>query len=129
MKTISFDFDNTLWDEDGQIFIQETVDILRGHIDNGHRVIITTSREFRWEEETRNLIQKHLGLNLEVFCAPGNVCDHLDNDRCKSDVLIEQNAVSHMDDIPNCPSLMRAKNSGIEILTPPKREIVVARMY
>jgi acid phosphatase class B len=132
MATISFDFDHTLWDEDHQCFIEETVALLRSHLENGDRVIIVTSRIQKWASEATELIEKHLRLHLQTFSCPGNADDWRCGERLKSDVLIAEGAVKHFDDIPDDSSLTRAKNNGIEILLPPAICVtnpVVTRMY
>lgn len=132
MSTVSFDFDHTIWDEDHLSFIDETVAVLRSHIAAGDRVIIVTSRLQKWADEAKELIQSHLKLDLEVFSCPGNADDWRCGDRLKSDVLIAEKAIKHFDDLVDCSSLTRAKNSGIEILLPPATNVinaVVTRMY
>lgn len=129
MATVSFDFDHTLWDEDQQCFIDETVALLRSHLENGDRVIIVTSRIQKWATEATELIEKRLRLHLQTFSCPDNADDWRCGDRLKSDVLIAENAVKHFDDIPDCSSLHRARNSGIEILLPPATKATIARMY
>lgn len=115
-QTISFDFDFTLWDDDAQEFILETVILLRNHLAQADRVIIVTSRVDNWIPECHELLAR-LELKLEVFSAPG----HPDWDTLltKSDVLIAQNAIKHYDDTPNWEGLRAAKEAGIEILLPP----------
>lgn len=128
MATVSFDFDHTLWDEDKQTFISESVELLRWHLTNNDRVIIVTSRIQVWADESKELLRNILGLDLEVFSAPGSALV-ADVDPTKSDVLIEQKVIKHFDDLPNDSCLLRAKNSGIEILLPPATKATVARMY
>ncbi len=70
----SFDFDRTLWDEDANDFIWETVALLRQHIVKGERVVVVTSREPRWIQECHDLLAK-LSISLEVFSAPANAFD------------------------------------------------------
>lgn len=127
--TISFDFDGCLWCETNQCFIAETVALMRDFIAKGHRIIITTSRIPRWADEAKELIQSVLKLDLEVFSASGNADDWRDFDPIKSDILIAEKAIKHFDDIPDCSSLMKAKNNGIEILLPPATQATIARMY
>ena len=129
MATVSFDFDHTIFDEENHCFISETVSILRDHIEAGDRVIIVTARIQRWADEARDLILKHLKLDLEVFSAPGNVDDLHDNDPFKSEVLIAQGAIKHFDDLVDCSSLLLAKNSGIEIVLPPATKATIASYY
>lgn len=129
MATISFDFDGCLFDEEAQAFIQETVDLLRCHIADGNRAIITTSRVQVWADEAKELVRTCLHLDLPVFSCPGNADDPTDTDQTKSDVLIAQGAILHFDDIPSCSSLAKAKTADIEILFPPAMKAIFARMY
>lgn len=80
MATVSFDFDQTLWCEDNQCFIVETVAILRSHIDAGDRVIIVTARMPNVAAECAPLLRKFLKLDLPVFSAPGNPADPTETD-------------------------------------------------
>ncbi len=132
MATVSFDFDHTLWDEDHLAFIEETVAVLRQHLSDGDRVIIVTSRIQKWADEAKELLQSRLKLDLEVFSCPGNADDWRCGERLKSDVLIDEKAIKHFDDMIDCSSLLRAKHSGIEILLPPATCVtnkIVTRMY
>jgi len=129
MATVSFDFDSCLWDESQQWFIGETVSLLREHIENGDRVIICTSRVQIWANEARELLAKHLKLDLEVFSCPGNADDWMDGDPTKSDVLVAQQVIKHFDDLPNDSGLLLAKNSGIEVLLPPATKATITSMY
>lgn len=129
VTTVSFDFDFTLWDENEQCFIHETVDLLRAHIDAGDRIIIVTSRIQMWADEAKELLLSKLKLDLEVFSCPGNADDWKCGDRIKSEVLIAEKAIKHFDDLPDDSSLTAAKNNGIEILLPPAIKATVATMY
>jgi hypothetical protein len=80
-------------------------------------------------DEARDLILKHLKLELEVFSAPGNADDLHDSDPIKSDILITQGAIKHYDDLVNCSSLLLAKNTGIEIVLPPATKASIASCY
>ena len=129
MSTISFDFDYTLFDYHERVFIDETVSLMKDYINQGHRIIITTSREPRWADEAKRLISERLGFDLEVFSAPGNINDWRDCDPVKSDILIREGAIKHYDDIPDDEGLMRARLNGIEILLPPAIRATITRMY
>jgi acid phosphatase class B len=129
MATVSFDFDHTLWDEDQQCFIDETVSLMREHIDAGDRIIIVTSRIQMWADEAKELLLSKLKLDLEVFSCPGNADDWKCGDRLKSEALIAEKAIKHFDDLPDDSSLTAAKNNGIEILLPPATKATIARMY
>ena len=126
MATISFDFDPKIWDDDEREFIWETVELLRRHLANGDRVIITPSRPEKWIDECRDLLMR-LGLSLEVFSAPGH--PEWDAMRTKSQVLIEQNVTIHLDDMPEWAGLREARSAGIEIRLPPATNAVRIRMY
>jgi hypothetical protein len=128
-RTISFDFDFTLFDETENCFITESVQLLRQFLRDGFRVIIVTSRIPVWADEAKELINQHLHLDLEVFSAPGNADDWRDFEAIKSDVLLEQNASIHFDDLIDCSSLTKAKLNGVEIKLPPATKATVARMY
>ena len=129
MNTVSFDFDSTLWDEEAQSFIPETVALLRQHIANGDRVIVVTARMKQWALEAWELIQLRLKLDIEVFSAPANPNDKDDPEPTKSKVLIAEGAVLHLDDLADCSSLDAAKEAGIEVRLPPATKVFVARMY
>ena len=132
MATISFDFDGCLFDEEDQTFISETVSLLRKHIADGDRVIITTSRVQLWADEAKQLVLTRLKLDIPVFSCPGNPDTSFDwnrFDRIKSDVLIAEGAIRHFDDIPDCESLDLAKSAGIEILLPTATKSFTPRIY
>lgn len=119
MKTISFDFDFTLWDEDKQNFISETFILLREFISGGHRVIITTSRIQKWIPEVKEKL-KSLGLELEIFSAPGNFEDVERTEPCKSDILVRENVSIHFDDLAEVSlEFTFARNNGVEVKLPP----------
>jgi len=129
VATVSFDFDHTLWDEDEQVFIDETVAVLRKHLDAGDRVIIVTARMPSVAAECAPLITKFLKLDLQVFSAPGNPADPNETDLIKSDVLIAEKVIKHFDDLTADSSFDKARAAGIEILLPPAIKATVARMY
>ncbi len=129
MATVSFDFDFTLWDDELQCFIWETVAVLREHLDAGDRVIIVTARMPEVAAECSPLMVKFLKLNLEVFSAPGNPADPTETDPIKSDVLIAEKVVKHFDDLTADSGFDKAREAGIEILLPPATKATIARMY
>ena len=128
MKTVSFDFDNTLWDEDMQSFIPETVALLRQHQSEGNRIIIVTSRVSQWIPEVHTLLNK-LNLKLEVFCACGDPGWEIEGELTKSQVLIAEGASIHWDDLHEDACLQEAKKHGIEVLLPPNTKVEFPRMY
>ncbi len=129
MATVSFDFDFTLWDDEQQCFIDETVAVLREHVRAGDRVIIVTARMPSVAAECAPLITKFLKLDLEVFSAPGNPADPNETDPIKSDVLIAEKACKHFDDLTADSGFDKAREDGIEILLPPATKATFARMY
>ncbi len=129
MATVSFDFDFTLWDDEQQCFIDETVSLLRAHVDAGDRVIIVTARMPSVAAECSPLISKFLKLDLQVFSAPGNPADPTETDPIKSDVLIAEGACKHFDDLTADSGFDKAREAGIEILLPPATKATIARMY
>lgn len=115
MNTISFDFDNTLFNEEEEFFFPETLLILKHHIDIGDRVIITTSRIQKWADEAKVLLLR-IRLDLDVFSAPDKIGD---GGLTKSDVLVRENAIIHFDDLPDVDELVWAKENNIRIVLPP----------
>ncbi len=123
MKTISFDFDDTIWSQDNG-FLWDTVDLMKLHVTKGDRVIVVTARIDKWIPECHKLL-KIVGLQIDVFSAPG----HPDWDQLitKSDVLLDHKAECHYDDMPEWGGLKKAKDQGVSILPPPG--YFYAKMY
>jgi hypothetical protein len=115
MKTISFDFDQTLFDEETHSFIETSIGLLRFHLDNGDDVIVTTSRIPIWAEEAKELLML-IGIDIPVFSAPDKIGD---GGTTKSDVLVREKALIHFDDIVDADELIWAKENGVVVLLPP----------
>jgi acid phosphatase class B len=129
VKTVSFDFDYTLWDEDEQSFIPETLSLLREHLSHGDRVIIVTAREGKWVEECHRLLER-VNLKLEIFSAPCCATGLTDDiGLTKSEVLIAEGASVHFDDLHDAKELLEAGRQGIEVKAPPCTRAYIARMY
>jgi hypothetical protein len=139
-QTVSFDFDSTLWDEDAQAFITETVDLLRMYIHDGARVIITTARftQDEMRELYRILLRLNLsdvmwpganGFQLKVFSAPGHFRFNGKDQLTKSDVLLREKVAVHFDDLPGDVDLKEAIAVGVNVQMPPATKATIARMY
>ena len=121
MKTISFDFDDTIWDTDFEVVIQSTLSLMQEHLNKGNRVIITTSRLEMWKKECQEILTEAGLPELEIFCAPGH--PHFKpTELNKSDVLIRENVHVHFDDMKGDDVFIRALQAGIEIRLPPHME-------
>ncbi len=129
MATVSFDFDFTLWDDELQCFIDETVAVLRAHLDAGDTVIIVTARMPSVAAECAPLVKKFLKLEIPVFSAPGNPADPNETDPIKSDILIAEKVSKHFDDLTADSGFDKAREAGIEIVLPPATKATIARMY
>lgn len=115
MKTISFDFDLTLFNEQECCFIPETLKLLKFHIKNGDQVIITTSRIEMWAKQAKRQLMV-IGIDIPVFSAP----DHIgEGGLTKSDVLVREKVSIHFDDIVDADELIWAKENGVVIELPP----------
>lgn len=110
--TISFDFDHTLWDPDQFAFRPIAVMMLWFHLNQGHRVIITTTRV---DTSDIPILLKQLGITLDVYSAPGH--PGWDYMTTKSDVLLAQKVSIHYDDAPKWEGLRAAHQSGIKIIS------------
>jgi uncharacterized glyoxalase superfamily protein PhnB len=95
MKTISFDFDETIWDTDFEIVIQSTLNLMNIYLSQGDRVIITPGHPH----------------DISYF----KTID-------KSDVLIREQVSIHFDDMKGDVVFNRALQAGIEIRFPPHIE-------
>jgi acid phosphatase class B len=129
MCTVSFDWDKTLWDEDNQAFISETVALLREHLAKGDRVIITTARMKGEIGEVHRLLALLQVSEIPVFSAPGGFVWGDKQQLTKSQVLLREEAVIHFDDFPDMEDLNLAKKAGVDIKLPPATNAIVARMY
>lgn len=65
---ISFDFDNTLWDESTFSFTR-SLNTLKEHLAQGNRVVVVTSRKNVFAHEAQILLSR-AGINVEVFSCP-----------------------------------------------------------
>lgn len=115
MSTISFDWDKTLFDDELNSFKQCSLMLLKRFLDDGDRVIITTSRTRKWIPEVIEALKSE-NLTLDVFSAPNVPFASGEEGLSKSDILVREKAFMHFDDIPGHSDLEIAIKMGVKVL-------------
>lgn len=101
-KTVSFDFDDTLYDTFIAVPRWEILDYMHSLSDQGHKIIIVTARQDKDREKVEQFVQKHKLPVCEIYFT---------NRELKGPILRELGVSKHVDDCPH--QLKSAEDYGV----------------